>query len=1282
MKKLEFRWIVCLAVMAGSSGPILSADWPTFRGDVHRSGYSPEELPGSLSLRWMWAARHAPRPAWSGRDTRMPFDRAFRLAVAGGTAVFGSSADDKIYALDAATGAEKWTFITGGPIRLAPSIWKGRVLATSDDGYLYCLDLNSGQLQWKLRGGPSESFVLGNGRMVSRWPARGGAAVLDGVAYFAAGIWPSEGIYLYAVDVESGKVLWCNESSGSLYLPQPHGGANAKSGVSAQGHLAVAGDLLLVPTGRAVPAAFRRSDGKFLYFHLQKYGNKKGGGSALASRENHFFSGGFPFHAKSGDLAGKQIGTPVVAVTTQSIIHVSGKEIVEREWTETTGPDRKGKDATKTVLGDPVFQVEAPHPVDSLLATSNAVLLGTEGRLTALDRRTKKAILSMEVAGNPLELAVSEGRLYASTDVGTIYCFDGSGPEEPKILEPPEEAPPEIPETFLAAAEEIIRKGNIREGYCVDLACGDGSLACALARRTELQIYAVDPDPKNVALARERLDRAGLYGTGVTVHLGDPASTSYPNSFANLVVSSRTVTEGSGGAPGEEIRRLQRPYGGVACLGRPGSLEVTVRGGLEGAGTWTHQYSNPANTNCSGDTIVRGPLGMLWFTDLNFPMPSRHGRGPAPLFLEGRLFVEGLDALRAVDAYNGRTLWEHPLPGILKAYDQEHLMGTAGTGSNVCVGESGVYVAIGGSCLQIDAATGKLIKKLGAPPRPDGEAGTWGAIALADGILFGTLADTSHIVKWRFGKSDMETQFTESILLFALDVESGEVKWTYRPQHSIRHNAMAIGGGRIFLIDRPLARGDRLDGAAKTTEKKSKGEAGKKSPGHPEGMLLALSAKSGRPAWNVTKDIYGTLLALSEKHGVLLMAYQHTRFQLDSEIGGRMAAFRASDGKRLWDIQANYDSRPVLNGRTIYAQPGSWDLLTGAKNDFQFKRSYGCGILAASKNLMVFRSATLGYLDLTCREGTENYGGIRPGCWINAIPAGGLVLMPDATERCTCSYLIKSSIALQPYGLRPPKISPEGGASPRPIRVKLECDSGGTDIRYTLDGSTPSAESKHYGTSIQISETSTLKARAFRKGLPPSPVSSASFVIDPRLIPLEGSAWSVLDSPGAKPPRSEWKVSGGVAEELSNHFLGSAENADPATERPGTLRIYKPGGNFSDGWLELELSSSDDDTLGVAFRLQGQDRFYLWAMDKQRGFHSLALKSGTGYRLLASNSESYEPNRWYRLEVALQGPKITVYLDGEKDLEATDPTFKKGTFALYAWGCAGAKFRSLRWVSR
>ena len=132
-----------------------------------------------------------------------------------------------------------------------------------------------------------------------------------------------------------------------------------------------------------------------------------------------------------------------------------------------------------------------------------------------------------------------------------------------------------------------------------------------------------------------------------------------------------------------------------------------------------------------------------------------------------------------------------------------------------------------------------------------------------------------------------------------------------------------------------------------------------------------------------------------------------------------MTAFRASDGTRLWDAKSDprgKGSRPIINDDVIYNEPGAWNLLTGERLDFDLQRSYGCGILSSCPNLMLYRSATVGYYDLARGGETENYGGIRPGCWINAIPAGGLVLMPDATDRCVCSYLIKASVALQPYG--------------------------------------------------------------------------------------------------------------------------------------------------------------------------------------------------------------------------------------------------------------------------
>ena len=87
-------------------------------------------------------------------------------------------------------------------------------------------------------------------------------------------------------------------------------------------------------------------------------------------------------------------------------------------------------------------------------------------------------------------------------------------------------------------------------------------------------------------------------------------------------------------------------------------------------------------------------------------------------------------------------------------------------------------------------------------------------------------------------------------------------------------------------------------------------------------------------------------------------------------------------------------------------------------------------------------------------------------------------------------------------------------------------------------------------------------------------------------------------------------------------------------------------------------------------------------MDRQRSFHILGKKQGNHYETLAQNKVKYESNRWYKLRIVLDGPKITVCVDGQKDLEAVDETFADGAIALYAWGCAGARFRNVRWQEK
>ena len=992
--------------------------WSQFRADAARSGYTSQHLPASLSLRWVYQPLHPPQPAWRAEDTRMPFDHAYHTIIAEGMVLFGSSADNKVYALDAVTGKERWTFFADSPIRFAPAYWKGRLYITADDGYLYCLRAKTGKLIWQKRGGLREDMVLGNGRMISRWPARGAPTIIDDIVYFSAGIWPSEGIYIYALEPETGKVLWVNDSSGSIFMDQPHPTAQANSGVSVQGYLSAADDTLLVPTGRAIPAAFDRKNGAFRYFHLQRYGQIRPG-PFITLINGLTFSRNELFNSQTGNLLLRKTPGSAVADFPEHIVFAQGNIIKgvtrSKPIKEKQTKDAAGKLIKQNVLSSPSWSIASPEPVGvSLIGAGNKIIIGTKNhKIFTADIETKSIIMTADVDGEPLGLAAADGHLIVSTDKGTIYCFAGKTSKKTVEIRPkPKSSVYGKNWLYARAAREIIKKTGKTKGYCLDISCGQGRLAYELAKRTDLNIYALESDPAMVKRARKLLDEAGLYGRRVTVLQREYAKTKLPNYCANLIVSGASVKEGADDLPEKEINRILRPYGGSACLGKPGEMYLTVRGGLEGAGNWTHQYADPANTNCSPDELVRGPLGVLWFTDNDFEMPSRHGRGPAPLCLDGRLFVEGLHSLRALDAYNGHVIWEYPLENILKAYDQEHLMGTAGTGSNLCLTTEGLYVRKDGKCLQLDPAAGKLIAEFPAPEHPQGRQSTWGYIACKNDTLFGTLADTEHLVKYRYGRSDMRTQFTQSVFLFAMDTKTGKLKWSYTPQKSIRNNSIAVGNGNVYFIDALLDLHDRPDYPNK--QQRIQKTQNTDNISKTEGTLIALNMNDGEVVWTSSEDIYGTMLALSQKHDILLMAYQDTRFKLVSEVGGRMSAFRASNGKRLWDIEASYASRPILNDSTIYAQPGAWDLHTGLQKDFNFERSYGCGIIAGAKNLLAFRSATIGYRDLLSGKGTENYGGIRPGCWINTIPAGGLLLVPDATARCICSYLIKANIALQP----------------------------------------------------------------------------------------------------------------------------------------------------------------------------------------------------------------------------------------------------------------------------
>ncbi|MBD3265223.1 PQQ-binding-like beta-propeller repeat protein, partial [bacterium] len=387
-----------------------AGDWPMVRADAARSGYSAESVSPALTLQWIYRSLHEPQPAWEAGDTRMRFDHAFHTVVSDGLLYFGSSVNGKIYALDVETGQKVWDFFTGGPVRFAPAVWKDRLFAVSEDGYLYCLNKGTGEELWKKSGAPKPDKLLGNDRMVSRWVPRGGPFVSGKTVCFAAGVWPTEGIYFYALDAETGAEKWVNDSAGDLVMLQPHS-AWSRSGVSAQGYLAAKDGMILSPTGRAVPAAFDMLNGTFQYFHLNRY--SPGGGSFIAMAGHGFFNGGKIFDIQSGELL-QNLKANTFAVTPKGGVAGYPGRIQALQWADMQKTDRKGGQYSIKQL-QPLWDLETEHSGVSLIVAGKHIVSGGEASVCVITREEQKVLRSVKVEGQPLGLAAAGNRIYVST---------------------------------------------------------------------------------------------------------------------------------------------------------------------------------------------------------------------------------------------------------------------------------------------------------------------------------------------------------------------------------------------------------------------------------------------------------------------------------------------------------------------------------------------------------------------------------------------------------------------------------------------------------------------------------------------------------------------------------------------------------------------------------------------------------------------------------------------------------------------------------------------------
>lgn len=1043
---------VAFALASGAA----AADWPTFRADNQRTGSTEESLPQPLAPAWQFQPSQPPTPAWPppARSSiwqglqriqpRVEEDRAPQPVVAQGRVFIASSSEDHLTCLDAATGNVLWRHFANGPIRYAPSVATGRVYFGSDDGYIECLRASDGAPLWRQAVAPEQRVIPGNGRLISAWPARTGVIVRSNTVYTLAGLFPSQGVYAAAFQADNGAPIY-----------------RTAIAESPEGYILAGAEELYVPTGRGSPVALELASGKFLRQYTgingtfalitenQLIGRTHDAGTLdlipknQKSRLAHFPGRQMVVH---GDISYLLADRELVALDRARLSRLTATskqielEMGRLQKTNATFPPgspqaRQGTEAIRALslklesVQTDLTQSERWRVTSegwfSMIRAGDQLVVGGSNRVALFNCSRGSMTWEAPIPGRALGLAVSDQRLIVTTDRGSVHAFAHTAASNPPST-PITKAPPAIasaaPASLTADFQRIIdavrNEPETRQGYALVHGASLADFARSLAQSTALQVTVLETNKDSTLALRQQWLQAGLYGPRLNVLEFTGTTLPFTDGFANVVVSSKptAVLE-------SELRRCLRPFGGRLWLDE--SAPPHVAPPTTPTGNWTHLYANTANTASTADPAIHTDLALQWFGGPGpQTMTDRHLRATAPLVCDGRMVIVGEDQLIGLDAFNGTTWWQRTLPGLTR-YSIPYDCGY------VALDAKSVYAAVGDRLWQLDAPTGDVRQQIQPPASPNSPPRHWGYVGIHERWIFGSTQHTNAARREATYKAVDDAYLNRQPLVtsdqfFCLQSTDHRVAWT-RAEGPILNTSITITDDAVVLLENrsPSLRsraGERLKLQELTAS---------------DLFLVNLEPATGRVRWEKRLDlkVCENILYVAASKDLLVISGSGINEFKDAQY--HVWVLNRADGSERWHAQHGNNKpgelghgeqvhHPVVLENLLVAEPVFYDLNTGKPFNPEGKEGHwpivrpghSCGTMSGAGQSLFFRANNPTALSLEASfSGASRFTRLapsRPGCWINIIPANGLVLIPEASAGCVCNYSLQTSMAFRP----------------------------------------------------------------------------------------------------------------------------------------------------------------------------------------------------------------------------------------------------------------------------